>query len=277
MAAIKQFAIQQVLNILLRRPADKSIIAYLDNLKTSGLENTMEMVYPTGGRGNVYIGAGFAHSKRATLNIEVATWNTEVMAAQGGTELATGATEVVEYDIISYNTTDGYKTKFAAIGDAGEELSFVYILNNDGTQGEAFTQGTVAATGVFTYSTSTQAITFSSDDAATLASAGNPKLVCAYERMTSGDSATKMVLTGTAVPKVVLVTGFGVVQDICSNVAWLCQFNGKAQIDGNYTFDLSADGDPSVQSLNLEFVRDCGVEELYSFVIYDDDDIDDNM
>ena len=95
--------------------------------------------------------------------------------------------------------------------------------------------------------------------------------------MTSGDSATKMVLTGTAVPKVVLVTGFGVVQDICSNVAWLCQFNGKAQIDGNYTFDLSADGDPSVQSLNLEFVRDCGVEELYSFVIYDDDDIDDNM
>ena len=220
---------------------------------------------------------GFAHSKRATLNIEVATWNTEVMAAQGGTELATGATEVVEYDIISYNTTDGYKTKFAAIGDAGEELSFVYILNNDGTQGEAFTQGTAPATGVFTYSTSSQAITFSSDDAAALASAGNPKLVCAYERMTSGDSATKMVLTGTAVPKVVLVTGFGVVQDICSNVAWLCQFNGKAQIDGNYTFDLSADGDPSVQSLNLEFVRDCGVEELYSFVIYDDDDIDDNM
>lgn len=44
MAAIKQFAIQQVLNVLLRRPADKSIIAYLDNLKTSGLENTMEMV-----------------------------------------------------------------------------------------------------------------------------------------------------------------------------------------------------------------------------------------
>lgn len=48
MATPTKFAMQQVLNLLLRRPADKSIIAYLDDLKTSGLENTMEMVYPTG-------------------------------------------------------------------------------------------------------------------------------------------------------------------------------------------------------------------------------------
>ena len=269
MATPKKFAIQQVLNLLLRRPADKSIIAYLDDLKTSGLENTMEMTYPTGGRGNVYIGAGFAHSKRATLKVECATWNTEVMAAQNGTEVITGATEVIEYDVISYDADNGYKTKFAAIGATGTEIGFVYQLNADGTQGKRYVQGTTAGDGIFTYAD--QTLTFSTDDMDTLV-AGDIKIVCTYSRLTAGDEAQKIVLTGTSIPSVVLVTGYGVVMDICSNVAYLCQFNGKAQIDGNYTFDLSADGDPSIQSLNLEFVRDCGVEELYSFVIYDDDE-----
>lgn len=218
---------------------------------------------------------GFAHSKRATLNVETATWNTGVMAIQGGTEIAVGQTEVVEYDIISY-TTDGYKTKFTALGATGEELGFVYQLNADGTQGTPYTQGTETAAGVFTYTPSDGSITFSASDLAALTASG-AKLCCAYSRMTTGDAAQKITLTGTSIPSVVLVTGYGVVMDICSNVAFLCQFNGKAQVDGNYTFDLSADGDPSVQSLNLEFVRDCGVEELYSFVIYDDDENDDNM
>lgn len=37
-----QGTMQAVFELLLRRPVDKSIAAYLTNLKTSGLENTME-------------------------------------------------------------------------------------------------------------------------------------------------------------------------------------------------------------------------------------------
>lgn len=55
-ATPKKFSMQQVFEILLRKPSDKSILAYLEDVKTSGLENTVEMVYPTGARGNVYIG-----------------------------------------------------------------------------------------------------------------------------------------------------------------------------------------------------------------------------
>ena len=273
MATLKKFAIQQVLNLLLRRPADKSIVAYLDNLKTSGLENTMEMVYPTGGRGNLYIGMGFAHSKRATLNVQVATWNTEVMAAQNGTEVTTGETEVIEYDVISYISGEGWNTKFVALGKENEEIGYIYILNADGTQGKAYIQSSSLLFGDtehFLYNPATKNISFSLNEQQVLKEA-NVKLCCAYRRMTTGDDATRVSLKGTSIPSVVLVTGYGVVVDICSNIAYLCQFNGKAQIDGNYTFDLSADGDPSVQSLNLEFVRDCGVEELYSFIIYDEE------
>lgn len=44
MATPRKFAMQTVFEMLIRRPADKSIIGWLTDLKTSGLENTMEMV-----------------------------------------------------------------------------------------------------------------------------------------------------------------------------------------------------------------------------------------
>lgn len=44
LATPKKFAMQQVFEILLRKPVDRSIITYLTDCKTSGLENTMEMV-----------------------------------------------------------------------------------------------------------------------------------------------------------------------------------------------------------------------------------------
>lgn len=59
MATPKKFAMQGVFEILLRSASDKHLMAYLSDCKTSSLENTVEMVYPTGGRGNVYIGVTY--------------------------------------------------------------------------------------------------------------------------------------------------------------------------------------------------------------------------
>lgn len=44
LATPKKFAMQAVFEMLLRKPIDNSIVAYLTDCKTSGLENTMEMV-----------------------------------------------------------------------------------------------------------------------------------------------------------------------------------------------------------------------------------------
>jgi len=48
MATPHKFSVQQVFEILLRRPSTKEILAYLTDCKTSTLENSVEMVYPTG-------------------------------------------------------------------------------------------------------------------------------------------------------------------------------------------------------------------------------------
>jgi hypothetical protein len=260
-ATPKKFSIQQVFEILLRKPADKSILAYLEDVKTSGLENTVEMVYPTGGRGNTYIGGGFAHSKKATMNVSMATWNTEVMAIQNGTEVSTGAQEIVEYEVLEH-TTGTYSTKHKAIGVSGAEIGFVYAVNEDGTYGKRYEQATSAASGKFSYSNGT--ITFATSDAP----AGD--IALSYARKTT-EAAQKITIDTEAIPATVLVTAYGLAKDVCTGELFPCQVDGMAQVDGNYNFDLSADGEPAVHSLNMEFVKTCRGKKLYDFVVYTDE------
>ena len=260
-ATPKKFSMQQVFEILLRKPSDKSILAYLEDVKTSGLENTVEMVYPTGARGNVYIGGGFSHSKRAKLNVTMATWNTEVMAVQNGTAVSTGSQEIVEYEVLEH-TTGSYTLKHTPIGVTGAEIGFVYAVNDDGTYGKKYEQATSAASGKFAVSGKT--ITFATADAP----AGD--IALSYTRKTT-DAAQKISIDTEAIPATVLVTAYGLAKDVCNGELFPCQVDGMAQVDGNYNFDLSSDGEPSVHSLNLEFVKACRGKKLYDFVVYTDE------
>ena len=44
----KNFSVQQIFEILMQKPSDNSIIGYLKHCKTTTLDNTVEMTYPTG-------------------------------------------------------------------------------------------------------------------------------------------------------------------------------------------------------------------------------------
>lgn len=260
---------QQVFEILLRRPVDKSIIAYLTDCKTSGLENTMEMVYPTGGQGNVYIGGGFAHSRRATFNVTVATWNTDVLAIQNGTEVATGSTEITQYDVIS-PVGGTYKTTFTAQGAVGSEVGFVYIVRDDGTYGKSYSQvQTVTAAGQFAYSTATKEITFFAGD-----EPEDGRMLAMSYQFRTADNAQKIVINSDGIPPTVLVSAYGIAKDVCTGELFHAVIEGQAQVDGNWNFDLAADGEPVVQNLAMEFVKGCISKELYTFTIYTEDEGD---
>lgn len=262
-ATPKKFSMQQCFEILLRKPATKQIVAYLTDCKTSSLENTVEMTYPTGGSGNVYIGTGFGHSRRATMTVESATFNTEVMAIQNGTELDTGAQTITYYDVIEVTgtpDTDGVKLHQTPVGAAGKEIGYVYILNSDGTYGKSFTQGATAAAGVFKCASGT--LTFNKGEVAV-----GDRIACAYSVKT-GTGAQRVSVESDKMPSTVLVSAYGVAKDICSGETYPCVIEGTAQIDGNWNFDLSADGDPVTQNLTLEFVRSCLSNKMYDFIVY---------
>ena len=165
----------------------------------------IRMVYPSGGRGNTYIGAGFAHSRRATMNVTVATWNTEVMAIQNGTEVVTGSTEITYYDTITVGAGGTATTKFKAIGAEGSEVSFVYKVKNDGTYEDSWTQAATAeSAGQFSYEADTKTISFFATDPNKPVEGDT--LVCAY-KFKSADNAQTIEINSDGIPDVVMVEG----------------------------------------------------------------------
>lgn len=273
MKPLTNFVLQQVFEILLRDPVDYSIVAYLSDIKTSGLTNEVTMVYPQGGRGNVRIGRGFAHSRHATLNIESATFNMDVLAAQNGTQVVTGKTtrtKYVEVPLVTGQKTYTIDAAYKATDDA-HYVDVVYFLTSDGTKVGSVTEDSNAASGKFTYTTSiTQGtITLDETDVSKFMGTGYlaTKIAMAYDVETGEDAAMIHVEAG-AVPDTVLVSVYGIASDKCTGKFYKAQIEGRAQIDGNWSFDVSADGDPAVHALSLEFLKDCSSSDLYTFMVF---------
>ena len=259
-------SIQYIQIVIQSQLLQKYRAVYLYNNKRSSLTNCQKIL----GAGNVYIGAGFGHSRKATFNVTVATFNTDVLAAQNGTEVVTGSTEITYYDIITVGAEGAASTKFKAIGAAGSEISFLYKLNNDGTYGKSFTQAATAESeGQFTYTSGTKAIAFYESDPDKPVE--GDILACAY-KFKSADNAQKITINSDGIPLVVLVSAYGIARDVCTGELFPCVIEGQAQVDGNWSFDVSADGEPVVQSLNMEFVKGCIDKTLYTFTVFTEDE-----
>lgn len=278
----KNFVIQQVYEILMQKPSDESIIGYLKHCKTSSIENTQEMVYPSGGKGNSYIGRGFGHSKHATFNIESATWNTDVLAAQNGTDVVMGETTYTKYVQIDLKEgTTAYDLVLPAIKKTGATryIGTIYGTQKDGDYVKVLTEDDIASPGKFSYTpeaTSGEAkkakITFDKTDVATMIETlGCTKISMAYT-IKSNAAAQRINIKTNTMPDTALVTAYGLVADICDGSLYPCIVHGMAQIDGNWTWDLTADGDPAVHNISMEFVAGCESDDLYSIVIDTDEE-----
>lgn len=278
----RNFVVQQIFEFLLQDTTDKSIIGYLKHCKTSTLENTVEMVYPSGGRGNVYIGRGFSHSRRATLNVESATWNTEIIAAQNGTDVVTGETTYTKYIQIDLkDATYSYDLPVPAVKEPGQTLYIgtIYGTQSDGDYVKVLTEDESASEGKFAY---TKEVTETSPAPAKITLAENDvknmietlsctKLSMAYT-VKSTATAQRIEIKNGTMPDTVLVTAYGLVADICDGKLYPCVIHGMAQIDGNWTWELTADGDPAVQNISMEFVSGCASDDLYTITIDTDEE-----
>lgn len=203
------------------------------------------------------------------MTIESATFNTEVMALQNGTELFQGSTNIQYYDVVTAGAAGAVTTKFTAQGTAGSEILFLYKVNpSDGTYMETYTQvDATPAAGQFTYTATTKTITFNEAETPT----EGDQFAMTYE-FKSADNAQVVTVNGDGVPSTVLATAYGIAKDMCTGELFPCQVHGMAQVDGNWNFDLAADGDPVVQNLSMEFVKGCLSNTLYEFKVYTEDE-----
>lgn len=278
----RNFVVQQIFEFLLQDTTDKSVIGYLKHCKTSTLENTVEMVYPSGGRGNVYIGRGFSHSRRANLNVESATWNTEIIAAQNGTDVVTGETTYTKYIQIDLkDATYSYDLPVPAVKEPGQTLYIgtIYGTQSDGDYVKTLTEDESASEGKFTYtkevietSPAPAKITLAEKDVKDMIETmGCTKLSMAYTVKSTANAQRIEIKTGT-MPDTVLVTAYGLVADICDGKLYPCVIHGMAQIDGNWNWELTADGDPAVQNISMQFVSGCASDDLYTITIDTDEE-----
>lgn len=273
----RNFAIQQVYEVLMQKPSDKSIIGYLKHCKTSSIENTQEMVYPSGGKGNSYIGRGFGHSKHATFNIENAIWNVDVLAAQNGTDVVTGETTYTKYVQIDLkDATYSYNLPVPAVKEAGQTsyIGTIYGTQADGDYVKVIVEDNEKSDGKFTYTPETTdpsvtpaKIEFAEKDVKDMIETlGCTKLSMAYT-VKSSNVAQRIDIKTNTMPDTALVTAYGLVADICDGTLYPCVVHGMAQIDGNWNWDLTADGDPAVHNVSMEFVAGCQSDDLYSIII----------
>lgn len=193
----------------------------------------------------------------------------DVLAIQNGTEVYPGSQNITYYDEISSDETGAFHTKFTAQGVPGSEIGFIYLLNEDGTYGTSFTQDSTASTGKFAYASETKTITFDTSDP-NKPTVGS-KIACAYT-FKSADNAQRITVNSDGIPPVVLVSAYGLAKDSCSGELFPAVIEGQAQIDGNWNFDLSADGEPAVQNISMEFVRSCSSKEMYTFTVFTEDE-----
>ena len=234
------------------------------------------------GRGNVYIGRGFSHSRRATLNVENATWNTEIIAAQNGTDVVTGETTYTKYIQIDLkDATYSYNLPVPAVKEPGQTLYIgtIYGTQSDGDYVKVLTEDESASEGKFAYtkevtesSPAPAKITLSENDVNNMINTlGCTKLSMAYT-VKSTATAQRIEIKNGTMPDTVLVTAYGLVADICDGKLYPCVIHGMAQIDGNWTWELTADGEPAVQNISMEFVSGCASDDLYTITIDTDEE-----
>lgn len=191
------------------------------------------------------------------------------MALQCGTELFEGSTEVQHYEIVTAGAGGEVKTTFTATGAAGAEILFIYKVDPDsGEYTKTYTQAAaVPEAGQFSYTSGTKVLTFNAGETPT----EGDKFAMAYT-FKSADNAQVITVSGDGIPATVLATAYGLAKDTCTGELFPCQIDGLAQVDGNWSFELTADGDPAVQSFNMEFVRGCGSNKLYDFKVYTEEE-----
>lgn len=200
---------------------------------------------------------------------------------QNGTEIVTGETERTKYKEIDFvSEKDEYDLTVPAVLPAGETkyIGRIYAVSNDGSYVKEYTEGDSVSEGVFTFTKgdghdTKDKITFNTGEAKKVM--GNPtmavKFAFAYTVKTT-ETAQKMHVAGDGIPELALVSAYGLAADVCSGELFPCEIEGRVQIDGNWNLDVSADGEPAVQGLSMEFVRGCGVKDLYSFVVFTDEE-----
>lgn len=264
MSTIGKFAVRDVAIATFFDLVTGELKAKLDTLKQSGLENTASLVYARGGRGNPKL-VGFSGDKEVKFTLEDALWDLDLISMFTGNDVATGATKVQKDEVLPVTTNTANLTFTPA---ATGKLISVNKVNADGTKGEVINfKSSTPSTGE--YSITGKVITFG----ATTFTAGESVMV--YYFVNSGVGAKTIKNTTDKFAGSYRLVLDCLVRDLATKKDFAAQITvGNAKFDdSSWNFAMAAEGDPATFNIPLEALKDPKSNDLYTMVIYDEDDI----
>jgi len=263
MSTPKRWAIQQVFTQTYKDVANTQVYATLDDLMTMSLENNQENVYSMGGVGNAYL-TSHSHSKRTTGSATAATFKNAIIGLTTGTAPTTGTTTVpINGEIITVSSDAGL-TAYTAIGETNSEIIGLFEYNTDGSLGTELTQvAATPATGQFTYTSGTKALSFFASDYD-----DGAQLIIFYNATADATSHTITNDSGTfsGIYRIEMDT---LVQDVCTGDEYAAKLIiYKAKLQGSFSMELSSDGNPATLDVSFEALKaSCTSSKLWDLVV----------
>ena len=236
-----QFALDRVLSVAGTDAIDGKVMFLADQIVDPSLSFTSETEDIVDAMNNVVM--VLENGRGATFSASNAFFNTQILAAQVGGEVETGATEITKYDIVKLGA-DGKGELSATAKGTGAK---VYKLANDGslTTAEAI-DGTIA------------------EGAVTVAGAveGDKVLVVYTAEVTA---AEKISAFADAKNKLMNVTAEVLLKELCNEELYYAYIIMKGKLSGEAEWSMTRDGNHPFEIRC--FPEYCGDKKLVDVII----------
>lgn len=179
------------------------------------------------------------------------------LAAQTGSDVEQGTFKVRTTEIVAVNSNKA-TIEGTPVGTTGAELGYVYIKNQNGSQGKAYEQAAAAAKDKFSFTG--KEITFNDGDITD----GTEIIVIYDTEVTSAKISNDTTKYSKVLKAYVDVTA----QDNCDNVYHGQFIIPRADFSGE--FELAMGGDPSTHAIEFESLAGgCGNSNtLWDFIVF---------
>jgi hypothetical protein len=161
-----KYAFKKVRKITIKDPATKENKAVIDEIKSAQITGNADVVYADGADGAHLV--GFDVSKVAGVTFVNGAIDEGYLELQtgGAMETVTNGTDVLYTEILTISTADTLVTTYKATGTVGNEIAFLYPIDETGSPDRAhkLTQAATVAAGKFAYAPATKTISFNTGE-----------------------------------------------------------------------------------------------------------------
>lgn len=236
-----QFALDRVLSVAGTDVIDGKVLFLADQITDPSLSFTSETEDIVDAMNNVVM--VMENGRGATFGASNAFFNTQILAAQVGGEVTSGATEITKYDIVTVGKDSKAKLSIAAKGESAK----VYKLSSDGSLTTAEAIDGAIAEGVVT---------------ATGAAEGDKILVVYTAEVTASE---KISAFADAKNKLMNVTAEVLLRDLCKEELYYAYLIMRGKLSGEAEWGMTRDGNHAFEIRC--FPEYCGDKKLVDVII----------